>query len=205
MDGYNVEELYYLYRQNNPIAKALLIKYCYWKAELMLPMYYFYSGIFYNEREDCIQEIVILVFRNLDVYRPDKGGLLKSYMSLIMHRAISTIIVNEKKKGLRKIKNTYFSLDGYCGDNNNIANIEVVRDSKCQYQPDVCIESKEQKELLEEFMIENFSVLEQFIAKERTLGYKNIEIAKMLKIDIKKIYNANYRIRKKMSKLKLFD
>ena len=63
----------------------------------------------------------------------------------------------------------------------------------------------EQKELLEEFMIENFSVLEQFIAKERTLGYKNIEIAKMLKIDIKKIYNANYRIRKKMSKLKLFD
>ena len=126
-------------------------------------------------------------------------------MSLIMHRAISTIIVNEKKKGLRKIKNTYFSLDGYCGDNNNIANIEVVRDSKCQYQPDVCIESKEQKELLEEFMIENFSVLEQFIAKERTLGYKNIEIAKMLKIDIKKIYNANYRIRKKMSKLKLFD
>ena len=80
-----------------------------------------------------------------------------------------------------------------------------MRDSKCQYQPDVCIESKEQKELLEEFMIENFSVLEQFIAKERTLGYKNIEIAKMLKIDIKKIYNANYRIRKKMSKLKLFD
>ena len=65
--------------------------------------------------------------------------------------------------------------------------------------------NKEQKELLEEFMIENFSVLEQFIAKERTLGYKNIEIAKMLKIDIKKIYNANYRIRKKMSKLKLFD
>ena len=64
---------------------------------------------------------------------------------------------------------------------------------------------KEQKELLEEFMIENFSDLEQFIAKERTLGYKNIEIAKMLKIDIKKIYNANYRIRKKMSKLKLFD
>ena len=107
MDGYNVEELYYLYRQNNPIAKALLIKYCYWKAELMLPMYYFYNGIFYNEREDCIQEIVILVFRNLDGYRPDKGGLVKSYMSLIMHRAISTIIVNEKKKGLRKIKNTY--------------------------------------------------------------------------------------------------
>ena len=100
MDGYNVEELYYLYRQNNPIAKALLIKYCYWKAELMLPMYYFYNGIFYNEREDCIQEIVILVFRNLDGYRPDKGGLVKSYMSLIMHRAISTIIVNEKKKHL---------------------------------------------------------------------------------------------------------
>lgn len=205
MNGYDIEELYYLYRQNNSIAKILLIKYCYWKAELMLPMYYFYNGIFYNEREDCIQEIVTLVFRNLDGYRPDKGGLVKSYISLIMQRAISTIIVNERKKGLRKIRNTYFSLDGYCGEDNNIANIEVVRDSKCQYQPDRCMENREQKELLEEFVIENFSMLEQVIVKERALGYKNVEISKMLEIDIKKIYNANYRIRKKLSKLKLFD
>lgn len=202
MDGYNVEELYYLYRQGNPIAKLLLVKYCYWKAEIMLPRYYFYNGVFYNEREDCIQEVVALVFRNLDGYRPDKGGLVKSYLSLIMHRTISTIIVSERKKGLKKIKNTCFSLDAYCGNDNNIANSEVVCDGKTEYQPDVCIENKEEKELLKEFMSNNFSTLEQFVAQKRELGYKNVEIAKMLKLDIKKIYNANYRIRKKMSKLK---
>lgn len=202
MDGYNVEELYYLYRQGNPIAKLLLVKYCYWKAEIMLPRYYFYNGVFYNEREDCIQEVVALVVRNLDGYRPDKGGLVKSYLSLIMHRAISTIIVSERKKGLKKIKNTCFSLDAYCGNDNNIANIEVVCDGKTEYQPDVCIENKEETELLKEFMSNNFSTLEQFVAQKRELGYKNVEIAKMLKLDIKKIYNANYRIRKKMSKLK---
>lgn len=202
MDGYNVEELYYLYRQGNPIAKSLLVKYCYWKAEIMLPRYYFYSGIFYNEREDCIQEVVMLVFRNLDGYRPDKGGLVKSYLSLIMHRAISTIIVSERRKGLKKIKNTCFSLDAYCGNDNSIANIEVVCDVKTEYQPDVCIENKEEKELLKKYMSNNFSALEQFVAQKRGLGYKNVEIAKMLKLDIKKIYNANYRIRKKMSRLK---
>lgn len=205
MDGYNIEELYYLYRQNIPAAKMLMIKYCYWKADLMLPMYYFYNGFFCNEREDCIQEIVTLVIKNLDGYRPDKGGLVKSYISLIMHRAISTIIVNERKKGIQRIRNTCFSLDAYCGNDNNIPNIEVVCDNKTQYQPEVYVENEEYQKNIEKFIVENFSVLEQFIAQEHLLGYKNNEIAKMLKMDIKKIYNANYRIRKKMSKLKLFD
>ncbi len=45
MDGYDIEELYYLYRQGSLVAEALLIKYCYWQVELMLPAYYFIMKI----------------------------------------------------------------------------------------------------------------------------------------------------------------
>ena len=39
MNGYEIEELYYLYRQGCPIAQALLIEYCYWQIKMMMPAY----------------------------------------------------------------------------------------------------------------------------------------------------------------------
>ncbi len=40
MDGYDVEELYYLYLQDCPEAKRYLMKFCYKQIEIILPKYY---------------------------------------------------------------------------------------------------------------------------------------------------------------------
>lgn len=204
MDGYNIEELYYLYRQGSPVAVTLLIEYCYWQVELMLPTYYFYSEIYRNERDDCIQDIVIRCIRNLDSYRPDKGMLVKSYLSLIVQRTISSIMVRERRR-MFKEKYVCFSLNGYCSDDCKVSYLDVVKDNSFEYQPDIRTLQGEQKELINKYILENCSHFEQSVIKGHELGLKDVEIAKILQLDVKKVYNANYRIQKKMSKLKLID
>lgn len=204
MDDYNIEELYYLYRQGSPVAGALLIKYCYWQVELMLPAYYFYNENYRNEREDCIQDVVIRCVKNLDSYRPDKGMLVKSYLSLIIKRTISSILVSRKRKTIKE-KIICFSLNSYCSEDCKISYLDVVKDSCVEYQPDVQMLQQERRKDIEKYILEKCSFFEQSIIKGHECGYKDIELAKILELDVKKVYNANYRIQKKMSKLKLID
>lgn len=204
MDGYNIEELYYLYRQGSPVAGTLLIKYCYWQVELMLPTYYFYNEIYRNERDDCIQDIVIRCIRNLDSYRPDKGMLVKSYLSLIIQRTISSIMVRERRRTFKE-RDVCFSLNGYFSDDCKVSYLDVVKDNNFEYQPDIRTLQGEQREMIEKYILENCSYFEQSVIKGHEQGLKDTEIAKILQLDVKKVYNANYRIQKKMSKLKLID
>lgn len=204
MDGYNIEELYYLYRHGSYVAGMLLIKYCYWQVELMLPAYYFYSEYYRNERDDCVQDIVVRCIRNLDSYRPDKGMLVKSYISLIIQRTISSNIVRERRR-LIKDKLICFSLNSYCSDDDKISYLDIIKDTKLEYQPDVRTLQLEQEKKIRNYIQEKCSPFEQRVIKGHELGYRDAEIAKILDLDVKKVYNANYRIQKKMSKLKLFD
>ena len=204
MDGYNIEELYYLYRQNNYVAKKLLVEYCYWLVELTIPAYYFYSGFYRDEREDCIQDIVFRCIKSIDSYRPDKGMLFKSYLSLLAQRSISSVMVRERRKRSRE-RMVAFSLDGYCSDDEKISYLDVVKDEEITYQPDAKVLQNEQEKLLNKYISEKCSGFEKSIIEGHEQGYKDTEIAKMMQLDAKKIYNANYRIQKKMSKLKLFD
>ena len=204
MNGYNIEELYYLYRQGNPVAGKLLIEYCSWQVEIMLPIYYFYSENYRNERDDYIQDIVIRCVKNLDNYRPDKGMLVKSYLSMIIQRAISSVMIREKRKSVKE-KNVCFSLNSYCSEDGKVSYFDIVKDNNLEYQPDIRTVQCEQKETIEKYILENCSCLERSVIKGHELGLKDVEIAKALQLDVKKIYNANYRIQKKMSRLKLFD
>lgn len=204
MDGYSIEELYYLYRQGNPVAGALLIKYCYRQVELMLPAYYFYNENYRNERDDCIQDVVIRCVKNLDSYRPDKGMLVRSYLSLIIKRTISSILVSQKRKVIKE-KIICFSLNSYCSEDCKISYFDVIKDNRTEYQPDIQMLQQEQKKDIEKYILEKCSFFEQSVIRGHEGGYKDIEIAKILQLDVKKVYNANYRIQKKMSKLKLID
>ena len=56
MDGYDVEELYYLYLQDCPEAKRYLMKFCYKQIEIILPKYYI-STIYKDEYEDRMEKL----------------------------------------------------------------------------------------------------------------------------------------------------
>ena len=48
-------------------------------------------------------------------------------------------------------------------------------------------------------------VIKEILASREAPPEVTKELAKILELDVKKVYNANYRIQKKMSKLKLID
>lgn len=201
MAGYNIEELYYLYRQGCPIAQKYLIEYCYWQISMMLPAYYSHSGLYQNEREDYIQNIIVRCMRVLDSYRPDKGMLVKSYLSLIIQRMISSLLVKEQAKFIKE-KNSSISLDDYYSEDHKMIYLDLVEDNHIAYQPEKQALYHEQKDSVERFIKEKCSLFEQQVIDCRRQGLKDGEIAEMLKIDVKKVYNANYRIQKKVAKFK---
>lgn len=201
MTGYNIEELYYLYRQGCPIAQEYLIEYCYWQVTLMLPAYYSHNGLYQSEREDYIQNIVVRCMRALDSYRPDKGMLVKSYLSLVIQRMISSLLVKEQARFIKE-KNNCISLDDYYSEDHNVIYLDLVEDNHIAYQPGKQVLYHEQKETVERFINEKCSLFERQVINGHRQGFKDRELAKILKTDIKKIYNANYRIQKKIAKLK---
>lgn len=64
-----------------------------------------------------------------------------------------------------------------------------------------CIEQEQQQEI-DKYLLQVCSELEQKIVKYHQAGYKNQDIARILNIDIRSVYNANYRIQKKIAKFK---
>lgn len=113
-------------------------------------------------------------------------------------------MIREKRKSVKE-KNVCFSLNSYCSEDGKVSYFDIVKDNNLEYQPDIRTVQCEQKETIEKYILENCSCLERSVIKGHELGLKDVEIAKALQLDVKKIYNANYRIQKKMSRLKLFD
>ena len=78
MNGYEIEELYYLYRQGCPIAQALLIEYCYWQIKMMMPAYCYTMTSYQSDYKDYLQVVIIRCLLALDNYRPDRGMQVRS-------------------------------------------------------------------------------------------------------------------------------
>ena len=115
MNGYEIEELYYLYRQGCPIAQALLIEYCYWQIKMMMPAYCYTMTSYQSDYKDYLQVVIIRCLLALDNYRPDRGMQVRSFISMVIQNTISSLIVKNQGKVVRE-RQTLFSLDDYCSD-----------------------------------------------------------------------------------------
>lgn len=201
MEGYEVEELYYLYRQGNQDAKNSLIEYCYQEIKMMIPAYYYTNKIFQDDLEDFMQMIMLRCFMALDSYRPDKGMQVRSFISLVIQNAISSLLI--KKRGrIVKEKNAIYSLDDNLKEDVKLHYRDLVVAGQ---SPATIVANKDLLERMDEYILKACSSLEQQIIKYRRQGLTSREIAKILNKDVRSIYNANYRIQKKMEESKLID
>ena len=201
MEGYKIEELYYLYRQGCPIAKQNLIEYCYWQVKMALSVYYYSLLISYEDYEDYIQMIVTHCLVALERYRPDRGMQVRSFVSMIIEHAVATAITKTHNRILKEQRVVY-SLDEYFDEKSELKYIDIAGNND---SPDRILWQKESHEKLEEYIQSVCTELEQAIIEAHKLGLKEPDIALLLDKDTKCIYNANYRIQKKMEKSNLFD
>lgn len=201
MDGCKIEELYYLYRQGCPIARTCLIEYCYWQIKTMLPGYCIKAYNHHNYYNDYYQIIVLRCLKALDAYRPDRGMGVRSYLSMIIHNSICTLIVRGGAK-IVKEPHVAYSLDDYCDGDEQLRMIDNVSDNYCV---DAQVKIDEQLKLFDEFVAQKCTDLEKEVIAYHRMGLTVPDIAIKINRDVRAVYNTNYRILRKIGNSNLFD
>lgn len=193
MIAYNEQELIYLYHLGSMRAYEILLseyrKFIYAYANR------YDSGIEYSE--DSLQEMMISLSHAFEVYRIDKNTSMRTYFFYVIKSSLST----KKRMVYRKIRylddKKKISLDqNIYGTSIKVEN--VIADTKKTYRPECQLEIQNREQISLDVLEKKASPLEKEVVYYLQLGYKFKEIAEILGVDIKCIYNAHYRLRKKV-------
>lgn len=188
------EELLYLKRCGCPYAEIYLFDWIrnYVQGTLAgLTVHVRYP----NDYLDIEQQCIIACENSFDTYRIDKDCSLKTYLRIIIKNKTFSIFKLIAKDILSKYENPIY-LDADC---NGICNEEYVETNKLDYNPLKQLKLKEEKVKYQNLITSEFSEFEQLVMYYKVEGYSHKEITGLLNVDIKRVYNAIYRIQKKLT------
>lgn len=194
---YHEQELIYLYHLGSQIAFELLLQIYKQKYRNYCQKYYLDTSEMTTE--DYVQIAMIAFYKSLDSYRFDMNTQVQTYFMHVLAmslRATTRSLHRKKHIPHDKLMSIY--------DNHSEKMICQILPSSMitANQPDIQYSLKEEIKDYQYALLNKTSKLERIIFDYYNKGYKASEIAALLNIDIKTVYNANYRIQKKMAKLK---
>lgn len=194
---YHEQELIYLYHLGSQIAYELLFK----KYKIIVEKYLVFNYIDTAEisKEDYVQVALLAFFKTIDNYRLDMNAKMSTYFSYAIIDAIRSAIryVNTQKHI------PYSKLVPLNGEERNYVKYkDILNDGIATYKPDIQLELKESMTYYQNIVDRNASMFEKKVFYYLLYGYEFNEIAELLDVDIKKVYNAKYRLQKKLVKMK---
>lgn len=197
---YNEEELLYLSRQGCQYAYVLFYKNYYDYVKRSVCSLSRKVGMPIDEGE-YVQAAMFALMKAIDNYREDKNASMKTYFFMVIRDTLKTKYRKQNLEYQRALKkaislNQMYSLTGY-------EYTEVIADDKIRYRPDLKLAVHESIEQYQNQIKMNLSDLEEDIFCYRVKGISHEEAAKLLDVDIRAVYNASYRLQKKIRKLKL--
>lgn len=191
------EELLYLTRQGCPYAQSALIDWIqiYVKKVITASAY---NKVYETDFFDVSQNAILACISAIDRYRTDQNCLFRTY--------ISTIIRNQTYTALKKVyqqKERYYDHCVYLDAPSiyGFSNEELIEDDRLTYNPKKQLVVKEASSKYNIIIDTKCSPLEKEVIFYRMEGYRQQEIANMLNVDIKVIYNAIYRLQKKLNQV----
>lgn len=147
----------------------------------------------YNiSHEEVYQEVLISFFKAIEEFDEAKEAKFSTFINVCIRRKIMSII--KQHKTTKSLVNSNFS---NLEDDFLILENKYLADKNNNHNPSY---RTEQKEIINEKITnleKNLSKKELLVWKYMKEGYKIIEIAKILKISEKDVYNTIWRIRKK--------
>ena len=197
MDDRILRELIYLARSNDPVALRSL--YAYYDALVNTVMRKMnYNSSMYLEAQELLQVGMITFDKVFWSYREDLDTTFEVY-------ARSCII--KKMQSLLKKQYTFFtcyekkaiSLDKIVNYDDSRTYGELIADQRVEYSPQKAQDLEKVWELVYAIIQNETSERDQKIFHLVLLGYPEKEVALMLNISIKCVYNSVYRV---MSKLR---
>ncbi len=193
--GYNEEELLYLSKQGCPIATEYLLRWCKEYVEKVMRNVSVYNQSIYDFH-DLIQCAWITCIQALDRYRSDKKCRLKTYLTTVIRNQVSSLL---RKVCLEKERFHDHSISLDEQNKSGYFYNEVISDSRNQYNPRTYLYVSETKMNYENIINTQCSPLEKEVIALKAKGKTHKEIAQSLNVEIKVVYNALYRIQKKLT------
>lgn len=194
---YHEQELIYLYHLGSQQAFDLLLE----KYKFIIEKYLIFNHVDMIEmsREDFSQIALIAFFKTIDNYRFDRNAKMSTYFSYMIMD-----VVRSAKRHVKMQKHIpYSKLVSLNEDRKEYILYDHVLDDKARTnKPDVQLKLKDDMEYYQSFIDKNSSAFERKVFYYVVYGYSFHEIAELLHVDIKKVYNAKYRLQKKMVKMK---
>ena len=198
---YNDEELLYLTRGGCPVARdALYQQYYEYVKKFVLKMAI--TSSFTIDEDDYIQYAMLNLLKCFDSYRTDKKTMLKTFATMAIRNSLASKYRQQCLEYNRIFSNS-ISLDQPSVEGGNFYYDEIISDNHLEYQPHERMIIAENNAIYNEVIESQKSQLEKTVAKMKRFGYDEEEIADILGISVKAVYNATYRIQKKLSKIKL--
>lgn len=197
MERYDDEELLYLVRCHNEMAKECLLKiyHRHIMRWMMSFVKYRYLGI---ELEDFVQIAMINFWNAILSYRDDLGTSLYVYVKTSVLRRTYSEISLKKENRLLKNKVTV-SFNEYVNSEDGFFYEEIIEDPSIRYQPRQIFEIRESTTHYLGQIEKKATQIEKDVMKYYIQGYSEKEISEKLNIPIKSVYNAVYRGHKKVS------
>ena len=186
------QELIYLYHLGSQQAYDCLLE----KYKKIIEKYFVvkYTGRFEGTQDDYVQLALIAFNKTLDHYRDDMNASMSTYFSYAIKDAMRSAVRNtrtQKHIPYDKLVALSDQVQGY-----------VISERIEAYKPDVQMKHKEEIKACRQFINECGSTFERTVFDYLVYGYHFDEIAEILDVEVKKVYNAKYRILKKLEKLK---
>lgn len=200
MDYYNDEELLYLIHCGSEEALSLMLESYYKRMrKWLLPFYkYQYQGV---EFDDLIQVAMGTLARALDNYREDCHASLSTFLKVVVLRRIQSYVSSSRHKCVEKL-NTQIFLDAYVkGTEDGCRYDEIIGDERYTYQPAPQLMIKETKAEYTTVFETKASDIEKQVFNYLESGYDQREIADLMDISLKSVYNAAYRAYQKLQPL----
>lgn len=192
---YQDNELLDIISDNSEEAKNVLYDKYKYIVEIIVNKYKMSAYSLSIDMQELTQEAWLGFSDALNSYNESKDASLATFISICVERKVENYVRDHSTRKMQFIREA-ISLDNRVSDNLTYADLIMDEES-----PDKIIEDEERnKELLNEIK-EKLSPQEMEIYKLLVYDFTYEDIASILNINIKKIYDYVYRIRKKLKDL----
>lgn len=189
-------ELLYLIQEKNEEAGDLLFERYKHIIDISVNKYLRSAYALNVDIEELKQEAMLGYVDAIHSYNDNMNMKLSSFISLCVERRLQNIIRKNNTGKIKMLKEAY-SLDNEIGEDLTLA--DVVGDNR--NNPEVIKEEKESVKKLREKIDFALSNSEKEVLELMLNDYSSEEIASILGVDIKRVYNATARIRMKLKEL----
>lgn len=190
------DELLYLMRCGNQEAERYLYSRYYRFIRKWIEPYLKFA-LYGYEFEDYLQSAMMFLPIALDHYRDDQQSSLRTFLKTVIIRRILSVIKINKGYYLYHYYGTV-SLDSWVDDEKSTRLEEVVEDPYQRDYPEKVLMIKETEKYYLDKVEQEATDLEMEVANYKREGYDHREIADILNISVKSVYNSLYRYHKKI-------